>query len=307
MVKKLSPKLNSILAEGAGLFLLGIIKFALMFPYSFRVRLSARLFRHVVFPLAGYRKRIVANLKYVCPELSATEIRAILREVPDNFGRTLIEEYSGHAFIDRVMRARVTGGGYGAIQRAHQNNQPVVLVTGHFGNYDAARGILIAKGFRMGCLYRPFNNARFDRHYRAALEIIGKPIFPRNRRGEREMLRFLKSGGMIGLLADQHMNHGAQLSFFGKPAASALSAAKMALKNNALLVPIYATRQPNGLDFEVAFEDPIPHTTAEVMTQAVNDSLERRVRGNMGQWLWVHRRWKPGRQGAQRKRAAAST
>jgi KDO2-lipid IV(A) lauroyltransferase len=28
------------------------------------------------------------------------------------------------------------------------------------------------------------------------------------------------------------------------------------------------------------------------MTQALNDSLEALVRGNLDQWLWIHRRWK---------------
>ena len=33
-------------------------------------------------------------------------------------------------------------------------------------------------------------------------------------------------------------------------------------------------------------------TTPEDMTQALNDSLEARVRQHMGQWLWFHNRWK---------------
>ena len=110
------------------------------------------------------------------------------------------------------------------------------------------------------------------------------------------MLKFLRGGGMTGFLVDQHMNHGAPLKFFGKTAPTALSAAEMALKYDALLVPIYGIRQENGLDFTIQVDAPIPHTNAETMTQALNDSLEYLVRKHMGQWFWIHRRWKPERQ-----------
>jgi KDO2-lipid IV(A) lauroyltransferase len=104
------------------------------------------------------------------------------------------------------------------------------------------------------------------------------------------------------------MSHGPALPFFGKPAPTALSAAEMALKYDAALVPIYGIRQPDGLSFEIRVEDPIPHTDPETMTRALNASLEALVRDHMDQWFWIHRRWKPGRQARiQRRRAAATT
>jgi KDO2-lipid IV(A) lauroyltransferase len=106
------------------------------------------------------------------------------------------------------------------------------------------------------------------------------------------MIRFLRGGGMLGLLIDQHMSHGARLSFFGHDAMTALSAAEMAIKYDALLIPIYAIRLENGLDFRIVVESPIPRGTPEAMTQALNDSLEALVRQHLDQWLWIHRRWK---------------
>ena len=99
---------------------------------------------------------------------------------------------------------------------------------------------------------------------------------------------------MLGLLIDQHMAHGAALTFFGRTAMTALSAADLALKYGALVVPVYGIRRPDGLDFDIVVEEPIPEGTPEAMTQALNDSLERRVRDHMDQWLWIHRRWKGG-------------
>jgi KDO2-lipid IV(A) lauroyltransferase len=106
------------------------------------------------------------------------------------------------------------------------------------------------------------------------------------------MVRFLRGGGILGLLIDQRMQQGAKLSFFGHEALTALSAAELALKYDALLLPVYAIRQENGLDFDILVESPIPPGPPEAMTQALNDSLEALVRAHPGQWLWIHRRWK---------------
>ena len=69
--------------------------------------------------------------------------------------------------------------------------------------------------------------------------------------------------------------------------------AELALKHNAIMLPVYAIRQENGLDFEIVMHPPIPHTDAKTMTQDLNDGLEALVREHMGQWFWIHRRWKP--------------
>jgi KDO2-lipid IV(A) lauroyltransferase len=135
-------------------------------------------------------------------------------------------------------------------------------------------------------------NPWFNAHYVRAISGIGTPLFPRGRRGMADMVRHLRSGGVLGLLIDQHMRHGAELTFFGHRALTALSAAELALKYDALVVPTYGIRQPDGLSFEVVVEAPIPHGPPEAMTQALNDSLERLVRQHLGQWLWIHRRWK---------------
>ena len=270
----------------------GTIAAALLLPYAFRVRLCGWLFSRLVAPLAGYNRRIRANLALILPDLPEAEVRRMIRAVPDNVGRSLIEIYSGAEFIDRVTRQPLSGPGLAALDAAHATGRPVVLVTGHFGNYDASRAALIARGYRVGALYNPMTNARFNAHYVRAIAAIGTPVFARGRRGLAEMLRFLRSGGMLGLLIDQRMHRGALLHFIGHPALTALSAAELALKYGALVVPTYGVRRADGLDFDIVIEDPIPAGSPETMTQALNDSLEAMVRAHPEQWFWIHRRWK---------------
>ena len=66
----------------------------------------------------------------------------------------------------------------------------------------------------------------------------------------------------------------------------------MALKYNCLLIPVYGLRLPDGLNFELIVEDPVPHSTPQTMTQALNDSLESIARPHLDQYFLIHRRWK---------------
>lgn len=272
----------------------GLIGLALLLPYRIRVPLFGKVTTGLIAPLAGWRRRIRANLALAWPDLPQAEVERLCREVPDNVGRTVIEIYSAQEFIDRAAATPPVGPGVAALDAAHAAGRPVILVTAHFGNYDASRAALSARGFRVGALYREMKNTAFNSHYEEAIGKIAQPIFPRGAKGLAGMVRFLKSGGMLGMLVDLNMSHGAPLGFFGVEALTALSAAELALKYDALLVPTYGVRQADGLGFEIIVEDPIPRGTPEEMTQALNDSLEALVRRYPGQWFWVHRRWKGG-------------
>jgi KDO2-lipid IV(A) lauroyltransferase len=274
------------------LFLRSLIGLALALPYAARVRTMGWLVEKVVSPLAGYPKRIRANLAHVLPDLPETEVERLCKEVPNNAGRTLIELYSGDAFVQRAIKAPINGPGYEALETARADGRPVILVTGHFGNYDVSRAALIAKGHNMGALYRRMSNPYFNEHYVKSITTIGTPMFEQGRKGMSQMVRHIKSGGVLGILTDLHAHGGASLDYFGKPAITSLITAELALKYNAALIPVYAVRQANRLDFEIIVQDEIPHSDAETMTQAVNDGLEALVRENMHQWFWIHRRWK---------------
>lgn len=265
----------------------------LLLPYRWRVPFCGWVMSRIVSPLAGWPRRIRDNLALTLPDMPAAERERMVRRVPDNVGRTVIEIYSGREFIDRATRLPLTGDGVAALEAARAEGRPVILATGHFGNYDAARAALIARGFPLGALYRRMKNPWFNDHYVRAIGTIGQPIFERGRSGMGQMLRHLKSGGMLGILPDQRMGAGVKLRFFGQEALTALSAAEMALKYGALLIPTYAIRQPDGLDFQIVVDAPIPPGSPKEMTQALNDNLERLVRRHPDQWFWIHRRWKP--------------
>ena len=277
----------------AGRVLMGGLR---LIPYERRIPLAGWVFSRIVAPLAGYRKRIRENLALIFPDMDPAEVRRLCRDVPDNVGRGLVELFSGEEFLARVSGTPVRGPGVDAVAAAQAAGRPVIIVSGHFGNFNAARPVLAAKGYKVGALYRPMDNPLFHDSYIAAMESLSKPLFPRSRRGMAEMLRFLRSGGLVAILIDQAMTGEPALTFFGHPAHTSLSAAELALRYDAVIAPGYVIRKDNGLDFDMWIEAPLEHTDPMTMTQALNDSLEAQVRKHMDQWFWIHRRWKPARQ-----------
>jgi len=260
-------------------------------PYERRIPTFGWIISRVVAPVLGYPRRIRRNLALVCPDLTEVEVEHLVRAVPDNVGRSIAEIYSGREFLERVRDLELEGEGAEVLQRAHVENSPVILAAGHFGNYDAWRGALTERGYRVGAIYRPMDNTLFNSHYLKAISTIAEPLFARDRE-LRQMLRFLQGGGMVAFGFDQYFSKGARLTFFGRKARTPTSAAELALRFGVDLVPIYAIRQPDGLSFRILVEAPVPPSDPETMTQQLNDALEAQVRAHMDQWFWVHQRWK---------------
>ena len=284
------PTLTDRLSNGLFLGLMGLAR---LLPYHRRIPLMGWLFAQIIAPLAGWRRRIRDNLALARPDLSHAEVEALVRDVPRTAGRAMAETYSGEEFSERMRRTGVIEGpGLEALQDAFEAGRPVVLASAHFGNYDAIRAMLVAQGWPVGGLYRAMNNPFFNRHYVSAITNISEPLFSKDRAGLAAMIRFLRGGGWLALGFDQYDRNGTELRFFDLPTNTVLTPAELAIRYDALLVPIYAIRQPDGLNFRIRVDAEIEHGQPHAMMQALNDNLEALVRRHMDQWLWIHRRWK---------------
>lgn len=267
-------------------------------PYEARIRTLGALFSRVLGPAAGWPARIRENLAHAAPDLASAEVRRLQRAVPDQVGRTLAELYAGEAFFSRARRLPLEGPGAGPLEEARRDGRAVVAVTGHFGNYLAAGAAFLAAGHDGGGLYRTMRNPYVNRHYAAAMAKVAGPMFPQGREGLGGMLRHLRGGGLMVILADLWVHDGPDLTFFGRPARTTLTPAEMARRYDALMLPFYGIRRPDGLTFDLLMDEPVAHGPPEAMMQDFNDGLERVVRAHPEQWFWVHRRWKPERRRA---------
>ncbi|MAB17179.1 MAG: lauroyl acyltransferase [Roseobacter sp.] len=273
-------------------FIVGLIRLALVLPYKARIAFVGWVVQHVIGPVAGYRARALDNLAMIWPQMPQERRAEIASKCLNNVGRSFIENYSARDFPKRMAKNTPTGAGVAALEKAAEQGKPVILVTGHYGNYEAMRACLVARGYDIGGLYRNMKNPYFNAHYVQTMEAFGGPVFPQGRRGTAGFVRHLKEGGQLVLLFDQHVFGAPALDFLGQPANTALSAAELALRYDALLIPFYGIRQADGVSFDTVLEAPVPHSDAVTMTQALNDSLTARVKADPEQWFWVHRRWR---------------
>ncbi|MCX7889591.1 MAG: lauroyl acyltransferase [Rhodobacteraceae bacterium] len=269
----------------------------LVLPYRARIRLAGWTMAHVLVPLSGNGRVMLRNLSLAYPESPPEALRPIARAAADNIGRTIAEMWSGPAFVARVRDIVPEGPGVAALAAARAEGRPVILAGAHVGNYDAARAALIAQGYRVGGLFQPMADPAFNRAYVRRIEALGRPLFPRGREGMTEMIRFLRAGGMLIIMTDLAVRHGPPLRFFGRRAHTATTAADLALRYGADLIPFYGLRREDGLTFRIVIGAPVGRASPQEMMQALNDDVEAVVRAHPGQWLWVHRRWKAPRSG----------
>jgi KDO2-lipid IV(A) lauroyltransferase len=191
-----------------------------------------------------------------------------------------------------------------AVVRALCSERPVILLSGHFGNWEMAVSIFGLFGFRMGMVARELDNPYLNRWILKFRKYTGhRPISKRG--GGGEMLKLLERRGSIALLGDQDAgSSGVFVDFFGKPASTFKSIALLAMEYEALIFVGYARRLENETTaggwprFELGCEDVIDvreHTSADALreiTQRYTSALERVVRRAPEQYFWVHRRWK---------------
>lgn len=262
-------------------------------PWRARLAFGGWLGRRIVLGAPKFRRRVEANLAYVMPDLDAAARARIAGEVGESFGRTFVEIFSMAEFRARRPWGAPQGPGLAAALEAQAEGRPVLLVTGHFGQWEAGRAAAAeALGREVAGVYRPLNNPYLDAPYVRELELGGRPMFPKGPAGLRGLLGHLARGGAVAMLVDQYDRRAPLLDFLGRPAPSLTLAADLALRTRAVLIPGYGVRSPDGLHMQVTLEAPIPHTTAAAMTQALNDSLAAQVRAHPGQYFWLHRRWR---------------
>jgi Kdo2-lipid IVA lauroyltransferase/acyltransferase len=281
--------------RASDLALRGLIGIALALPYRWRVPLMGGLMARIIGPLAGYRRRAMAHLALIYPNMPGPARRRLAHGVLNNAGRTIIENYSGAGFGRQLAGAQITGPGLAALAEAKAAGRPVIFVTAHFGNYEAPRHVLLARGYTIGGLYRPMSNPYFNSHYVRTMEGVSGPVFDKSPRGTMGFARFLRGGGMATILFDIYYHGGPAIPFLGLPAPTATSAAEFALRFKALLVPYFGIRAKDGLNFQIELGAPIPYSDPVTMTQAMTRLLEEQVAARPEQWFWVHNRWKADR------------
>lgn len=270
----------------------GLLAVGRLLPFDTRGRLAGAIVGWGTRWLPPFRKRIERGLNLVYPDMPKTERNRIAAEVGRNTGRTLSEILHNAEFAQKLDRFHASGPGLQSLEKAKAEGRGAIIVSAHFGQWEAIRHVLKSRGMETGALYRENSNLYYEKHFLNGILQGGSPIVAKGRKGTMDMVRHVRKGGFFAILPDQYVHGQATLPLMGHDAGTALGPADLALKYSLPLVPAFGLRRKNGRDIDIEFEPEIPQTTAEEMMAEYNNRLSARIQANPGQWYWLHHRWK---------------
>ena len=183
------------------------------------------------------------------------------------------------------------------------SDRPLLIVTGHFGNWELAGVWLGALGFRTYAVARPLDNVYLNAYFQSIREHLGQTILPK--RDLPLIQRTLAQGGKVAVLADQYAGpRGQMVDFFGRQASAYRGISILALQHNAPLLVVGVRKVAEPMRYQAVITDIIdpeeytgsPSENVRQITQRYSTGLENVIRSAPEQYFWIHNRWKPHRQ-----------
>ncbi len=272
--------------------LLMFIVITKFFSLKTKVRIGGWLVRYLIIANQKLRRRVVKNLDLIMPAKSEFEKNRFIRNFGHFIGMTFTELIFNIEFQKNTSRFQYSHQDLKPLIKANKEGRPIIIVSAHLGAWEAVRAVLKMHNLTAGAIYKKNKNQFYEAIHLKAIKAGGEPIFQTGLSGTKNMVKYLRRGGIVAIMLDQAVEDGEYFDFFGVPAKTATSAAKIAIKLNALVVPSYAIRSKKNDKIKIYFEDPIPNSNYRNMTAMITKSIETRVSNNPEQWYWLHRRWK---------------
>lgn len=257
----------------------------------------------VIGPLIPRSAIARRNLHLAFPEKSDVDIEALVRASWENLGRTACEYPHLDRLWDYVEDQPDGAGNIDVVNRdifyaIRDGGKPAIIFTGHLANWELLAICAAQHGLKIAVFFRRPNNPYIN-------ALIGKirgetmgELLPTDMGGAIAASNVLSQGGHIGLLADQHFSRGPKIPFFGVPAHTSPTLAKLALTFDCDIYGARVERLPGGR-FRVSITPALPRPPAgprderiAFILREVNAVLESWIREHPDQWLWLHRRWR---------------
>ena len=262
-------------------------------------------FGKLLFHLLPYRRALVLeNLHRVFgATLPAAEIIQLAQAYYAHYLRFLIEFFRLPLMSAKKRKSYIRIENMESPLRAHQQGRGLILLTGHFGNWEVATVAGIAqfpefKG-QFHFVRRPLKPEWLNRFITGRFRRAGFGTLAK--RGSLDaMLTLLEQGAVVVFVFDQHAQRpdGIAVDFFGHPAGTFKSPALIAMSTGAPVIPACSWREPDGTHV-LRFEEPVELVECDDVSEAIrqntrayNAALERMLLRHPEQWIWMHRRWK---------------
>ena len=241
------------------------------------------------------RRTALANLRLAFgAEMSEAQLRAINRRHFQLLGANLLAGLKASTMPTEKIWRRVT-----ADIPAERPQSGWLAAVSHIGCWELFSHLgANFPEYRFGAVYRRFYNPYLDRYLRRTRARSGTALFDR-RSDLLNCVRFVRDGGVVGVLIDQGAGHaGLWTPLFNRLTSTSTLPATLAIRGGVPVVPI-AIYTSGRARWNMVISDPIyPNDDdAETLTAQMNRVLEEQIRYSPADWLWAHNRWKPNRPG----------
>jgi len=245
------------------------------------------------------RADVDAHLALAFPGESPAWRRRVARASYVHLGREAVAMFRLARLDKEAVVARTEVVGLEPVEAAVRAGTGALVVTGHIGNWEIGAAALAARGLPFDVVAKGMANEAFERDLVSARERLGLRVVDMGA-APREVLRSLRAGHLVGLVADQNAGaSGVFVPFFGRLAATARGPALFALRTGAPIFLGLSLRLSGApARYRVTLRSlPVEGTDdleADVtrVTAAHTAALEEAVRAVPEQYFWQHRRWK---------------
>ncbi len=252
-----------------------------------------------IFPVR--RKTLHENLSASFPGLTPREEKRLIRKMWEHLFLMGGEFFAARRMFHKETWCRwVEAGKAQEMVRLFFQRRPLIMVTGHYGNFEIGGYTLGLLGYPTFSVARRLDNRFLDRYIGELRAETGQYIIDKNE-GFEDILRVIEGNGRLAFLADQSAGpKGCWVDFFGRPASAYKAMALLSKQYSAPILVCDVSRVNNTpMRFRIeplGFYDPLdpPEGLESVfeITQWFTSLLEQRIRQAPEQYWWLHRRWK---------------
>jgi len=240
------------------------------------------------------RQTAEKNLVFAFPEKGAVWRRSTIDGVYSSIGRLLVAFARFPGINTGNVASWIRYEGREHYEKAKAKGKGVLFATAHLGNWELSAFAHALLTEPMIVVVRPLDNPFIDQVVEARRALSGNRLLSK-REFARSILQALRNNEPVGILVDQNTaaDNGVFVPFFGKPACTNLTFAKLAARSGAAVIPGFAVWSAAEKKYVLRFYPEVEISgNAELDTARVQAAVEAAIREYPDQWLWIHRRWK---------------